>query len=81
MRPNEMPLDLQCVLGERVQFFPQRQAHVGACTKEKADLNYEWPFLSLWWQVRKAGAHPGREGWGGGREAGRQLWFSKVASA
>lgn len=60
MCPNEMPLDLQCVRGERVQFFPQRQAHVGACKREKADLNYEWPFLSLWWQVRKAGAHRGR---------------------
>lgn len=62
MRPNEMPLDLPRVLGERVQFFPQRQAHVGACKKERADLNYEWPFLSVWWQVRKAGARPGAGG-------------------
>lgn len=69
MRPNEMLLDLQRVLGERVQFFPQRQAHVGACKKERADLNYEWPFLSLWWQVREAGAHPGARG--GAGAAGR----------
>lgn len=79
MCSNEMPLDLPCVLGERVQFLPQRQAHVGACKKERADLNYEWPFLSLWWQVRKAGGCSSRGGgWGA---AGRQLWFSKVASA
>lgn len=79
MCPNEMPLDLQCVLGERVQFFPQRQAHVGACKKERADLNYEWPFLSLRWQVRKAGGCSSRGG--GWRAAGQQPWFSKVASA
>ena len=68
---NEILLDLQCILGERVQFFLQHPALVGGThRKDRADFNYEWPFLSLWWQVRHGGAHQGH---GGDGERGPQL--------